>query len=89
MNLSTRVGELTLPSFVLTAAGTAGLGDELAGYGDLSELGAVVTKSLAAFEWAGNAAPRVAAWGPDMLNAVGLAGPGARPRRRDPPGRPR
>ena len=38
----------------MTASGTAGHGDELGGYGDLSELGAVVTKSLAAFAWEGN-----------------------------------
>ncbi|HEY5302458.1 MAG TPA: dihydroorotate dehydrogenase [Acidimicrobiales bacterium] len=83
MSLATHVGELRLPSFVLTAAGTSGHGDELAGYGDLSELGAVVTKSLANFAWAGNPAPRVAAWGPDMLNAVGLAGPGVATWRRE------
>lgn len=83
MTLATRVGEVALPSFVLTAAGTGGHGDELAGYGDLSELGAVVTKSLAAFEWAGNPAPRVASWGADLVNAVGLAGPGVAPWRRD------
>lgn len=76
MSVSTRVGSLDLSSFVLTASGTAGHGDELAGYGDLAALGAVVTKSLAAFAWPGNPPPRVAAWGPDMLNAVGLAGPG-------------
>jgi dihydroorotate dehydrogenase (NAD+) catalytic subunit len=83
MSLATRVGEVVLPSFVLTAAGTAGHGDELAGYGDLSELGAVVTKSLAAFEWAGNPSPRVASWGADMVNAIGLAGPGVAAWRRD------
>jgi dihydroorotate dehydrogenase (NAD+) catalytic subunit len=83
MNVATHVGEVALPSFVLTAAGTAGHGDELAGYGDLSELGAVVTKSLAAFEWAGNPPPRVASWGADMVNAVGLAGPGVAAWRRD------
>ena len=83
MSLATRVGTLELPSFVLTAAGTAGYGDELAGYGDLSDLGAVVTKSLAAFEWAGNRAPRVTSWGPDMLNSVGLSGPGVAAWRRD------
>ena len=76
MNTSVRVGSVTLRSFLLTAAGTSGLGDELAGYGDVSQLGAVVTKSLAAFAWEGNPAPRVAASGADMLNAVGLAGPG-------------
>jgi len=83
VNLATRVGSLELPSFVLTAAGTAGYGDELAGYGDLSDLGAVVTKSLAAFEWAGNPAPRVTSWGADMLNSVGLSGPGVEAWRRD------
>jgi dihydroorotate dehydrogenase (NAD+) catalytic subunit len=43
---------------------------------DLAELGGVVTKSLAAFEWAGNPPPRVAPAGRGMLNAVGLQGPG-------------
>jgi dihydroorotate dehydrogenase (NAD+) catalytic subunit len=74
--LATRVGDVALRSAILTAAGTSGYGDELAGYGDLSSLGAVVVKSLAAFAWEGNAAPRVAASGEHMLNSVGLAGPG-------------
>lgn len=74
--LATRVGDVSLSSVIMTAAGTSGYGDELAGYGDLGELGAVVVKSLAAFAWEGNAAPRVAASGRHMLNAVGLAGPG-------------
>jgi dihydroorotate dehydrogenase (NAD+) catalytic subunit len=74
--LSTSVGTVALRAAILTAAGTSGYGDELAGYGELGELGAVVVKSLAAFAWEGNAAPRVAASGEHMLNAVGLAGPG-------------
>jgi len=60
----------------MTAAGTAGYGDELSGYGDLKALGAVVVKSLATFQWDGNPAPRVASIGNDMINAVGLSGPG-------------
>ncbi len=76
VDLSAKVGEVSLRSLVLTAAGTAGHGDELAGYGDLGDLGAVVTKSLAAFAWEGNPPPRIAASGEHMLNAVGLAGPG-------------
>lgn len=83
VDLRARVGDVDLRSIVLTAAGTAGHGDELAGYGDLGELGAVVTKSLAAFAWEGNPAPRVAASGVHMLNAVGLAGPGVEAWRRD------
>jgi dihydroorotate dehydrogenase (NAD+) catalytic subunit len=60
----------------MTAAGTSGYSDELAGYGDLAQLGAVVVKSMAAFAWPGNPTPRVVASGEHMLNAVGLAGPG-------------
>jgi len=74
--LSSNVGTVALRSAILTAAGTSGYGDELAGYGELNELGAVVVKSLAAFAWEGNTPPRVAASGEHMLNAVGLAGPG-------------
>jgi dihydroorotate dehydrogenase (NAD+) catalytic subunit len=83
LDLTTRVGATVLRAPVLTAAGTSGYGDELAGYGDLAELGAVVTKSLAAFAWPGNPAPRVSAEGTHMLNAVGLAGPGVDAWRRD------
>jgi dihydroorotate dehydrogenase (NAD+) catalytic subunit len=83
VSLATRVGGVELASCVLTAAGTAGYGDELAAYGDLAELGAVVVKSLAAFAWPGNPPPRVAAQGPDMVNAVGLAGPGVAAWRAD------
>ena len=42
----------------------------------LAELGAVVVKSLAAYEWSGNPAPRVHPAGTGMVNAVGLQGPG-------------
>ena len=75
-DLSTRVGAVELASPVMTASGTAGHGVELAAYLDLSSLGAVVVKSLAAFEWPGNPAPRVHPAGIGMINAVGLQGPG-------------
>jgi len=71
-----QVGSLSLTAPVMTASGTAGHGAELAPYFDLSTLGAVVVKSLAAYEWAGNPAPRVHPAGVGMLNAVGLQGPG-------------
>ncbi|MFM8267784.1 MAG: dihydroorotate dehydrogenase [Ilumatobacteraceae bacterium] len=73
-----RVGSVELPTPVMTASGTAGHGTELAPYVDLSSLGAVVVKSLAPYEWAGNPAPRVHPAGVGMLNAVGLQGPGVR-----------
>src|SRR5215213_9320111 len=60
----------------MTASGTAGHGAELAGYLDLSRLGAVVVKSLSAEPWAGNPPPRLAPTAAGMLNSVGLQGPG-------------
>jgi dihydroorotate dehydrogenase (NAD+) catalytic subunit len=75
-NLTSRVGGVTFTSPVFTASGTAGHGDELADYGDLSVLGAIVTKSLAVFPFDGNPPPRLATSGAHMVNAVGLAGPG-------------
>lgn len=76
-DLRTRVGGVELPCPILTASGTAGHGAELAAYGDLAALGAVVVKSLSARPWPGNPAPRLhAAAGGSMLNSVGLQGPG-------------
>lgn len=71
-----QIGSVQLATPIMTASGTAGYGTELGSYVDLSELGAVVTKSLAAFEWSGNPAPRVHPTAQGMLNAVGLQGPG-------------
>lgn len=70
------VGSLELPGPVMTASGTAGYGTELGRYLDLGALGAVVTKSLAAYDWPGNPAPRLHPTPAGMMNAVGLQGPG-------------
>ncbi len=74
--LATRVGALELANPIMTASGTSGHGTELAEYGALAELGAVVVKSLAVDPWPGNPAPRVHEVGANMLNSVGLQGPG-------------
>lgn len=63
----------------MTASGTSGHGAELAPYGPLSDLGAVVVKSLSDEPWPGNPPPRLhplrhGAAG--MINSVGLQGPG-------------
>jgi len=75
-DLRASVGSLALRAAVLTAAGTSGHGAELAGIGDLARLGAVVVKSLAPYEWAGNPAPRLHPATAGMLNSVGLQGSG-------------
>jgi len=76
LDLSTSVGSVRLRTPVMTASGTAGHGAELAAYGALADLGAVVTKSLSPEPWPGNAAPRVRELAAGMLNSVGLQGPG-------------
>ncbi len=70
------VGSVELGAPVMTASGTAGYGTELGAYLDLASLGAVVTKSLAVYEWPGNPAPRLHPTPQGMMNAVGLQGPG-------------
>jgi len=74
--LATQVGDVDLGNPIMTASGTSGHGTELAEYGALDELGAVVVKSLCVGPWQGNPAPRVHEVGGGMLNSVGLQGPG-------------
>ncbi len=74
--LGTQVGAVELDNPIMTASGTSGHGTELAEYGPLADLGAVVVKSLSTDPWPGNPAPRVHEVGAGMLNSVGLQGPG-------------
>ena len=77
--VDTRValGGLELASPVVAASGTFGHGAEVLHLVDPARLGALTVKSLAAFAWAGNAAPRLhATAGGGMVNSVGLQGPG-------------
>ncbi len=76
VDLSTTVGSVVLANPIMTASGTAGHGDELRAFVDLSSLGAVVVKSLSADPWPGNPAPRVHETPAGMINSVGLQGPG-------------
>jgi dihydroorotate dehydrogenase (NAD+) catalytic subunit len=76
VDMATSVGSVALANPVMTASGTAGYGTELAAYGPLSSLGAHVVKSLSAEPWPGNPPPRVTESDANMVNSVGLAGPG-------------
>jgi dihydroorotate dehydrogenase (NAD+) catalytic subunit len=76
VDLRAKIGSVELPNPVMTASGTAGHGAEFQSFFDLADLGAHVVKSLAAYEWKGNPAPRVHPAGVGMINAVGLQGPG-------------
>lgn len=68
---------------ILLAAGTAGMGREVAGVIALDALGGLVTKAVSVEPRVGNPAPRVAETRGGMLNSVGLANPGLASFHRD------
>ena len=75
-DMRAKFGQKYFPSPVFTASGCAGSGKELSQFFDLSELGAVVTKSIALKPRSGRATPRMAETPSGMLNSIGLQGPG-------------
>ena len=76
MDLSVRIGSLTLKNPVMSASGCFGYGVEYAEAVDLSTLGAVVVKGLFLKPREGHPAPRVVETPAGMINAIGLQGIG-------------
>ncbi len=76
IDLSVRIGSLTLRSPLIAASGCFGYGVEYADIVDLSTLGAVVSKGLFLEEREGHVAPRVVETPAGLLNAIGLQGIG-------------
>ncbi len=88
-DLATAVGSVRLPNPVMTASGTAGHGVELADYGPLGGLGAVVVKSLGPVPWPGNPPPGWTRRAPACSTAWGCRDRAPRPGgRRSCPGWP-
>src|SRR6187455_1644607 len=78
MDLSVRIGSLTLSNPLMAASGCFGYGVEYANLVDLSSLGAIVSKGLFLKAREGHPAPRIVETPAGMLNAIGLQGIGAR-----------
>ena len=78
MDLSVRIGSLTLRNPIIAASGCFGYGVEYADVVDLSALGALVTKGLFLEPREGHPAPRIVETPSGMLNAIGLQGIGAK-----------
>jgi dihydroorotate dehydrogenase (NAD+) catalytic subunit len=78
MDLSVRIGSLTLKNPLLAASGCFGYGVEYADVVDLSSLGGVVSKGLFLEEREGHPPPRIVETPAGMLNAIGLQGIGVR-----------
>ena len=71
-----KFGAKHFPFPIFTASGCASSGKELSQFFPLSEIGAVVTKSIALKPRSGRATPRMAETPSGMLNSIGLQGPG-------------
>jgi dihydroorotate dehydrogenase (NAD+) catalytic subunit len=72
VDLSVRLGRLTLKNPVLVASGTFGYVREMAGFVRLERLGGVIPKTVTARPRAGNPTPRTVETASGMLNAIGL-----------------
>src|SRR6266481_4392004 len=76
MDLSVRIGSLTLKNPLIAASGCFGYGVEYADLVDLASLGGVAVKGLFLAEREGHPAPRIVETPAGMLNAIGLQGIG-------------
>lgn len=76
MDLTTRIGSLTLKNPLIAASGCFGYGTEYADVVDLSTLGAIAVKGLFLTEREGHTPPRIVETPSGMLNAIGLQGIG-------------
>jgi dihydroorotate dehydrogenase (NAD+) catalytic subunit len=76
VDMRAHVGYAQLPNPVLTASGCAAAGRELDQFFPVTDLGAVVTKSIMVAPRSGRPTPRMAETPSGMLNSIGLQGPG-------------
>ena len=76
VDLTTKIGSLTMRNPVTTASGTFAAGRQYSDFVELERLGAVTTKGVSAGPWEGNASPRIAETPSGMLNSIGLQNPG-------------
>ncbi len=72
MDNSVKIGSLTLKNPITVASGTAGYGEELSTFLDISKLGAIFTKGLSIKPRAGNSGNRIFETPSGVLNSIGL-----------------
>ncbi len=72
IDLTTRLGRLTLRNPILTASGTFGYAREMAPFVDFAKIGGIVPKTVTRQPRDGNAPPRTIETPSGLLNAIGL-----------------
>ena len=76
MDLTTRLGPLTMRSPLVAASGTVGSVVDFAAVGGFGYYGAAVAKSVSENPWPGRPPPRLYTVGGGMLNGIGIQNPG-------------
>lgn len=76
VDLTSRLGPLTLRSPLVAASGTVGSVVDFAAVGALEHYGAAVAKSVSEDPWPGRPPPRLFPVGSGMLNGIGIQNPG-------------
>jgi len=76
IDLRVQIGGRIFPTPVFVASGTFGYGEEASAIADLSQLGAIITKSISPEPRAGNPPPRLFETTAGLLNSIGLANVG-------------
>jgi len=72
IDLRVKIGESVFPTPVFVASGTFGYGEEAGAIADLSNLGAIITKSISPEPRVGNPPPRLFETTAGLLNSIGL-----------------
>lgn len=78
IDLSVKIGGVTFKNPIFTASGTFGYGVETPELVDVSQLGAIVTKSITLHPREGNPPPRIVETSSGMINSIGLANIGVK-----------
>ena len=78
MDLSVKIGKMTLQNPILTASGTFGYGPEFKDFLDLNRIGGFCTKGISIEPRGGNPAPRIVETASGMLNSIGLENCGSK-----------
>jgi len=76
LDLTVKIGKITLKNPVIVSSGTFGFGEELKDFIDLNHLGAVIPKGISLEPMKGNPPPRIFETAGGILNSIGLQNPG-------------
>jgi len=76
IDLSTKIGKLSLKNPLLVCSGTFGYAEEFQDFFNLRQLGGLVTKTITLHPRKGNPPPRTCETPAGLLNSIGLENPG-------------